>query len=489
MNRLNTQTLLSLDPTIAQPRYDRANLNCGIVHLGIGAFHRAHQAVYTETVLNRHGGDWGIVGCSLRSGGVRDQLAPQNGLYTVAVKSSKDTRYQVIGAVKKIVLAPENPAVLIEQLSAGEIKIVTLTITEKGYCHDPATGDLNLEHPNIVHDLAHPSSPKSAIGFLVYALQQRHQNNLPGFTILSCDNLPDNGKVCAKVVTQFAQAVSPELNQWIQKNVTFPSSMIDRIVPATTETDRENTETILGARDEGVVVTEPFTQWVIEDNFLYGRPQWEDAGAQLVNDVSVYEHMKLKLLNGSHSMLAYAGYLSGFETISDVMEEPAFVRLATRFMNVDAGETVLTPENFDIDHYKQELRERFANTSLKHRTWQIAMDGSQKLPQRLLATIRDQLTHKAHIDLLCLGVAAWIRYVSGSDDKGDSIDVCDPMAEILFNTCQQNSDATATVHAIVSLQEIFGTDLINEQAFVTRTSEWLTRFNNNGVLDTIRVYL
>ena len=487
MNRLNQAQLAHLPQDVLLPNYNRATLKPGIVHLGIGAFHRAHQAFYTEAVLNQFGGDWGIIGCSLRSPSVREQLAPQDCLYTLVERSGDGEKLQIIGAVTSTLVGPENPAALVDVMAATNIKIVSLTVTEKGYCHDPATGNLNLNHPDISHDLNNLDKPVSAIGYLVAALHKRFVAKGKAFTLLSCDNLPNNGEVLEKVVLQFAEKISTDLAQWIKANATFPCTMIDRIVPATTDDDRRDIEARLGVRDEGMVVCEPFTQWVVEDKFADGRPQWDKVGVLMVDDVRVFEKIKLRLLNGAHSTMAYTGYLSGFQYISEVMEQPAFVNLVKTYMAREAGETLSAPAGFDIEAYKQQLRERFANKALKHRTWQIAMDGSQKLPQRLLETLREQLAGNGHIDILCLGVAAWIRYVSGMDEQGKAIEVSDPLAQELRAACDANQgNPAAMVKAVVGIQKVFGSDLINEARFIVTTSQWLERFYAQGVLATVK---
>lgn len=487
MNRLSQASLATLSADVMLPSYNRSNLKAGIVHLGIGAFHRAHQAFYTEAVLNQLGGDWGIIGCSLRSANVRDQLAPQDGLYTLVERSGDGEKLQLIGAVIKNLVGPENPAELINVMAQPAIKIISMTVTEKGYCHDPATGNLNILHPDIQHDVENLDKPKSAIGFLVAALNLRFKAGTKSFTVLSCDNLPNNGEVIEKVVVQFAENISQELAIWVRANTCFPSTMIDRIVPATTDEDRRDIAVRLGVRDEGVVIAEPFTQWVIEDKFSDGRPQWEKVGALLVDDVRVFENIKLRLLNGAHSTMAYAGYLSGFDYISEVMNEPTFVNMVKIYMAREAGETLRAPVGFDIEAYKQQLRNRFSNKALKHRTWQIAMDGSQKLPQRLLESLRVQLKSNGHIDIICLGVAAWIRYVSGVDEKGAPIEVSDPLAAELRALCDVNvGSAEAMVRAIVGLSKVFGEDLMHEEIFIANTIGWLERFYAQGVLKTIQ---
>jgi fructuronate reductase len=487
MNRLKSAVIAELPKDVVLPNYDRSQLKPGIVHLGIGAFHRAHQAFYTEAVLNKFGGNWGIIGSSLRSPAVRDQLVPQDCLYTLVERSGEGEKLQLIGAVLDTLVGPENPAALVAQMADTTIKIVSLTVTEKGYCHDPASGNLNLNHPDIIHDLEHLDKPVSAIGFLVAALKQRFEKQQKAFTLLSCDNLPNNGEVLEKVVVQFAEKISTELAQWIKTHATFPCTMIDRIVPATTDDDRRDIEQRLNLRDEAMVVCEPFSQWVVEDKFADGRPEWDKVGVLLVDDVRVFEKIKLRLLNGAHSTMAYTGYLSGFQYISEVMEQPAFVNLVKTYMAREAGETVSAPAGFDIEAYKQQLRDRFSNKALKHRTWQIAMDGSQKLPQRLLETLREQLAGNGHIDILCLGVAAWIRYVSGVDEKGNAIEVSDPLAKELRAACDANQgNPAAMVKAVVSIEKVFGIDLANEPRFIATTTEWLERFYAKGVLASVQ---
>ena len=305
--------------------------------------------------------------------------------------------------------------------------IVTLTVTEKGYCYDPATTALDETHPDIVHDLAEPARPRSVPGFLVEALRRRHEAQVSAFTVLCCDNLPHNGRTVAAIVTRFAALRDPALAGFIRNEVLFPATMVDRITPATTDDDRAAISARLGLDDAAPVVTEPFSQWVIEDRFPRGRPDWSMAGAEFVSDVAPYENMKLRLLNGSHSTLAYLGYLAGYETVSDTMRDQAYRRLAEGVMD-DAATTLKMPPGADVAAYKRALLERYENPALRHRTWQICMDGSQKLPQRLLGSIRDRLAAGAPIDRLVMGVAGWMRYVTGIDEQGKPIDVRDPLS-------------------------------------------------------------
>jgi fructuronate reductase len=483
--RLNEATLADLPPSIQRPRYDRSAVTTGIVHLGVGAFHRAHQAVYTDDVLARDP-SWGIVAASLRSPDTYDALEPQDGLYTVSVRSREGESLRVIGAIRQVIVAPRAVDDLLDVLADPQTRIVTMTVTEKGYCHDPATGALNEKHPDVVHDLAYPREPKSAPGFLIEALRRRRAAGVPPFTVLTCDNLPSNGRTVKRVLTRFAELVDPDLGRFVADEVSCPSTMVDRIVPATSDDDRERIAGELGATDAWPVVTEPFTQWVIEDRFPQGRPAWEDAGAEFVADVEPYEHMKLRLLNGSHSTLAYLGYLSGYETVADTMADPAFVRLVEGLMDEEVTPTLHMPPGADLTSYKCALVERFKNPALRHRTWQIAMDGSQKLPQRLLGTVRDRLRDGASINRLALGVAAWMRYVTGTDENGAPIEVRDPMAARLREIADRAGDSAERLAGeLFGVREIFGDDLPGDVRFTGAVTAALAQLFAKGARKTV----
>lgn len=488
MKRLSDSVLQDLPADIATPRYDRKTTAAGIVHIGIGAFHRAHQAVYTDEVMNQLGGDWGIVGVSLRSAAVGDQLNPQQGLYTVVEQSATAERYRLIGAVKNVLPAADDPAAVLALMARPTTHIVSLTVTEKGYCHDPATGGLSLQHADIAHDLANIEQPRTAIGFLVAALRQRLRRGIAPFTVLTCDNLPSNGVLLRRMVLAFAAALEPggELSRAIAAQVSFPSTMVDRIVPATTEKDRESLAQKLCAFDEAMVKTEPFSQWIIEDNFTGQRPAWERAGALLVNEVGPFETMKLRLLNGSHSALAYLGYLSGYEYVYQTMQNPAFVSYLRALMDAEITPGLMQPEGIELPAYKATLFERFANPALKHLTWQIAMDGSQKLPQRLLDTIRYQLSQRASIRCLALAVAAWMRYITGIDECGARIDVQDPYAQRFRQlAAAAEHDPEALVHAYLSVQAVFGEDLAGSAVLRQALHGWLRDLYDYGARRTL----
>ena len=467
---MNTIASVALPASVQLPQYDRQQLRSRIVHFGFGAFHRAHQALLTNRVLNQHGGDWGICEISLFSGDVlMSQLRQQDHLFTVMEKSAAGNQPIIIGAVNECLNAKlDSLAAIIEKFCEPQVAIVSLTITEKGYCIDPATGHLDITQPRIVHDLASPGEPHSAPGILVEALYRRRERGLPAFTVLSCDNIPDNGHVVKNAVLDMAARRSTELAKWIAEHVSFPGTMVDRIVPAATEASLAEITRELGVEDPCAISCEPFIQWVIEDNFVAGRPDWGSAGAQLVDDVLPWEEMKLRMLNGSHSFLAYLGYLAGYAHISDCMQDESYRRAARHLMMTEQAPT-LGITGVDLSAYADSLIERFSNPALQHRTWQIAMDGSQKLPQRLLDGIRIHLRDGHRWPLLALGVAAWMRYVSGVDDAGNAIDIRDPLAEKI-QALVKNSNDDNRVATLLTLQEIFGNDLPANPQFVQAVS-------------------
>ncbi|MDP1731078.1 MAG: mannitol dehydrogenase family protein [Devosia sp.] len=465
--------------------YDRAAVTPGIVHLGIGAFHRAHMAVYIDDILAQNPG-WGIIGASLRRPGTREALAPQDFLYTLAVRDASGTRCRIVGSVLDVLDANMQRRQLLDIMAHSSIRIVSLTVTEKGYCHDPATGELDTGHPDIRHDLDHPGDPVSAPGIIVQAIEMRRKSGVVPFAVMSCDNLPSNGETTRRIVTRFAELYDPQLAGYIAKNVAFPGTMVDRIVPATTDADRQMVKEIAGLDDAWPVVTEPFTQWVIEDRFPQGRPPFEAVGAQMVSDVEPFERMKLRMLNGSHSTMAYLGYLAGYQYVSEAIADPVIHKLVHGLMTEEVM-PVLPMPRADLERYRDQLLERFANPALKHRTWQIAMDGSQKLPQRLLGTVRDRLAKGQGIQRLALGVAAWMRYVTGIGEKGDPIEVRDPLAARLGEIAEASGrDASRLASAFLCVSEVFGTDLPANAAFRDTVTGHLESLLAKGALETAR---
>jgi fructuronate reductase len=488
--RLSLATLEHLPRAVA-PRVNPCALPVGIVHLGIGAFHRAHQAVYTEDAIAAGGGDWGICGVTQRSRSVIEQLAPQDGLYTLAQRDGAGERLRVIGAVRELLWAQADADKLRNRIAAPQTRIVTLTVTEKGYHHDPATNRLRLDSPEIAADLA-DGGARTAVGQIVGGLAHRRETAGGPVTVLCCDNLPDNGDVLRTLVSDFAarraDAEADGLGDWIDAHVRFPSTMVDRITPATTDDDRARIAGELGARDDGAVVTEPFTQWVIEDDFAAGRPAWERAGAIMTGDVRPYEQMKLRMLNGSHSTLAYLAQLAGDELVSDAIgEDTPFAAVVESLMAHDVAPTLALPPGFDLDAYRAELLARFANPALRHRTLQIAMDGSQKLPMRLLGTIRDRRRAGAEPVFASLGVAAWMRFVSARRaDGGRELTIDDPLEGEIANRLAGREDAAPVVETLLSMSEIFHPDLAADEAWRALLVDLLEALIRDGARLTAR---
>jgi len=483
--RLDLSTLDNLPPAVDTPKYDPRLIGVGIVHLGIGAFHRAQTAVFSDDALAIERADWGICGVSLRSADVRDRLVPQDGLYTAVEKSPAGTRRRIIGSVREVLFLGDQRDAIRTRLLEGQTRIVSLTITEKGYCHNPATGKLNPAHPDIAHDLAHPEAPKSAIGLIAGALDARRLSHGRAFTVLCCDNLPHNGALVRGLVLAFAELRDPALARWIAEQASFPSTMVDRIVPATTDADIADNDAALGLHDAAPVVHEQFKQWAIEDNFVDGRPAWDRVGAQLVADVAPYEAMKLRLLNGSHSALAYLGFLSSREYIYQVVADPVFVAYMRRMME-EVAPSLAVPQGVDLRAYQDALLQRFQNPALPHRTQQIAMDGSQKLPQRLLGTVRDNLAARRPIDLIALAIAGWMRYVGGVDEQGRDIAVADPLAgEFKRLAARHRGDPAAWVRALLGVRAVFGDDLPADERLVAKLVHWLEALVADGAQRTV----
>lgn len=452
--RLSAATLGKLGDNIARPGYNRAAHGVGIVHLGIGAFHRAHQAVTIDDVLARDGGDWRILGVSLRSGKVRSQLGLQDGLYTVVADGADGRTRRVVGSVAEAAVAFVDPERVIAAMAAPTTHIISLTITEKGYCHDPATGQVDAGHRDVVADLADPEHPQSALGYLTAAMRRRRDAGVCAPTLLSCDNLANNGALLRRVLVDLASRRDPELGAWIDANVACPSTMVDRIVPATTPEDLAELNTTCGYEDQGMVRTEAFSQWVIEDRFAGPRPDFAAVGVQMVDDVAPYELAKLRMLNGSHSTLAYLGTLAGLTYVHEAVAQPDLAALVRHLMLVEAAPTL--PAGPDPEPYADALMARFANPALRHRLEQIAIDGSQKLPQRLVAPIADNLAAGRPFDVAALAVAAWIAFASGKGE-GTPRTVDDPLANTFMRLGQQaGNDADALARAFLDLTTVFG---------------------------------
>lgn len=479
--RLSLENLKFLKTETRLPKFAPVAHKVGIVHLGIGAFHRAHQAWYTHKLLEQEGGDWRIRGVSLRSAGVRDTLNPQDGLFTVAIKSNQGTDHHMMASVESVLVAPENPAAVIAALCEENVHVVTLTITEKGYCLTNSTGELDPAHESIVHDLEHLHSPKSALGFLIAACQRRMRTGMSGLTIVSCDNLAGNGTKLEAALTGFAALVDPALQGWLNKNVTFPATMVDRIVPATTPEDKATVEASIGMEDQACVMAEPFIQWVIEARFAGPFPAWDQVGVTFAASVEPFEDMKLRLLNATHSTIAYLGCLAGYATVAEAVADPNLRHLIDHMMAHELAPTLHIPNGVDIEVYAKSLLERYTNRGLPHKTRQIAMDGSQKIPQRMLPALRHQLKNGGSVEGLTLGIAAWIRYCEGVEENGDRYLVDDPMASIFQDIhAATDGDTKARLESFLALENVFDQELVLNETFREKLLFWLKALAEQG---------
>lgn len=480
--------MLSLDKLpqdVQRPQYDRKALRTRMVHIGFGAFHRAHQAVCSDRLAAEQGSDWGYCEINLNSGELIQALRQQQLCYSVAEMADDRLNLRVIGVVTAALHGQSDGiSAVLDALCQPDVAIVSMTVTEKGYCHHPASGKLNLEHPAIVHDLAHPDAPESLPGIILAAIRRRRELGLAPFSVMSCDNMPENGHVTRQVISALARQQQPELADWIAQNLTFPSTMVDRIVPAMTDDTHRALHDELGCEDPVAVACEPFFQWVIEDNFVSGRPAWELAGAELVTDVLPFEEMKLRMLNGSHSFLAYLGNLAGYEHISDCMADAKFKQAARQLM-LDQQAPTLRTQGVDLTAYADSLIARYSNRAIKHRTAQIANDGSQKLPQRWLDSIRWHLANGSNFDLLALGVAGWIRYVAGKNERGEPIAINDPLRDDLAQRVASSSEGQERVSALLAMTNVFGEDLPASAQFVSRVNHFYQQLLSQGAKLTV----
>ncbi|WP_375228985.1 mannitol dehydrogenase family protein [Roseobacter sp. S98] len=432
-----------MKPGIDGPDYDPEAHGTGIVHIGPGAFHRAHQAIFTDDVLARHGGDWRICGVSLRSTESVDALNRQEGRYSLEIRGQNGTDRRVIGSISGALAAARGIEPVLDMLAAPSMRIVSLTVTEKAYGILRGTGTVDRNHPAISADLARPDAPEGVVGLIVAGLARRKAAGLPPYTVLCCDNLPSNGALLRAGVLDFAAACDAGLAAWIAEYGAFPSTMVDRITPAATPELLDRTESALGARDAVVVETEPFSQWVVEDAFCNGRPRWEDAGVLFVPDVAPYEKMKLRMLNGTHSLIAYAGFLCGHTYVRDVMADAALNRLATDHMRSAAG-TLPHLAAVDFDDYARALQARFENPAIAHETYQIAMDGSQKMPQRIFEPAMEALGTDQDAGTFAIATAAWMRYCAGTVD-GRTYALRDPLEADIRAVCDHAGQSAAAV--------------------------------------------
>ena len=486
MQRLSRRTLDTVAAGVILPTEAALQAEVGIVHLGLGAFHRGHQALLTQRALAVRPGAWAISGASLRSAAVPEALRPQDCLYSVIENDGLREEATIVGVVREALLAVEDGEILLARIAAPATRIVTLTVTEKGYCHNPATGDLDLSHPEIQADLTGQAQPRSTIGWLVRGLDQRRRAGAGGITVLCCDNMASNGRTLRRLVGQFAAAIDPSLAAWIAHEVRFPSSMVDRIVPAATPASLDHASGLLDLRDEAAVSCEGFAQWVIEDDFAAGRPAWEAAGAELVRDVAPYQDLKLRLLNGPHSAIAYVGALLGLTFVADVMAEPGLAAFVERLMLDEIAPLTAPPVDYDVNAYAQALLRRFANPSVRHRTLQIAMDGSQKIPVRWLPVLRQARAQGMPCPRLVTAIAIWFRFLDGVDEAGRELPLDDPLAGRLRAIAAAGAgDPAAAVQALLQVEEVFGRDLREDAELARQLAAALAQVRAQGIRATL----
>ncbi|OLF07048.1 mannitol dehydrogenase [Actinophytocola xinjiangensis] len=480
---LTDATVSGLNRSVAVPSYDRSTLTPGIVHIGVGGFHRAHQAMYLDRLLEQgRARDWAIRGLGVlpSDARMRDALTAQNGLYTLVVKHPDGTTEpRIIGSVVDCQLASDDQQAAVELLANPATRIVSLTITEGGYHVNPVTGEFDPSDPRIAADLGQNALPVTAFGYLTEALRRRRDRGISPFTVLSCDNIAHNGDVAARMLVAFATARDAALGAWIRANVPFPNSMVDRITPATTDADRESLASGFGVEDRWPVVCEPFTQWVIEDRFACGRPPWEEVGAQIVADVTPYELMKLRLLNASHQALCYFGYLAGYRLVHDVCSDELFSSFLLAYMGREARPTLPPVPGVDLDAYQTTLIERFSNIHIRDTVARLCAESSDRIPQWLLPVVRTNLERGGEIRLSAAIVASWARYAEAVDEQGQPIEVVDRLAPRL------RTAARADGLTFLRDRELFG-DLADDDRFSTEYLRARESLNRHGARATLR---
>ncbi|ONF44319.1 mannitol dehydrogenase [Marinobacter lutaoensis] len=488
--KLNSETLARLPARVLRPVYDRRRVRQGIVHIGVGGFHRAHQAIYTEQLLQQgQAMEWGICGAGLRpeDRAMREALVSQDYLYTLyELGDSADTRIQVVGAIGDFLLADEDRPGLIARLASPQTRIVSLTITEGGYCTDDDTGEFLADLPAIRHDLAHPEAPTTVFGFLAEALARRRAAGVAPFTVMSCDNLPHNGRVARNALLGFARRRDPALGDWIAEHVCFPNSMVDRITPTTSDAHRRRLQAETGIEDAWPVVAEPFSQWVLEDRFCDGRPAWETVGVQFTDDVTPYEDMKIGLLNGGHQALAYLGALLGHRYAHETMQDRQLRDYVRAYMDRDVTPGLKPVPGIDLTAYKDTLIQRFANVAIGDQISRIGYDGSSRLPKFVVPTLMRQIDTGAPLARTALIFAAWVQYQRAVDEQGRPFTVGDPRAEQVAQATRPGPDQ---VERVLALEPVFGRKIPACPAFVDAFRRQLERLQTLGVRRTLALTL
>lgn len=485
MVRLDARSLPSLDPAVPAPAYDRSAVRTGIVHLGVGGFHRSHQAMYLDRLMNQGRAlDWGICGVGVlpHDRRMRDVMTQQDCLYTLVVKHP-DGRLEprVVGSIVEYLLVPDDPDAVVEKMADAGTRIVTLTVTEGGYNASHVTGEFDGSNPGVVHDLQPGAALRTSFGLVVEALVRRRARGLPPFTVVSCDNIPDNGELARSSFAAFATLRDPELGEWVAREVPFPDSMVDRITPVTTDDDRAELAARFGVEDAWPVVCEPWTQWVLEDRFACGRPPLEDVGVQLVDDVAPYEAMKLRLLNAGHQVLAHLGRLAGYEYVHEACKDPDFRRLLAGYLDEEGTPTLHPVPGIDLDHYRAELVARFSSPAIADTLDRVRAEASDRIPQFLLPVLRANLAAGGEIRRSVAVLAAWARSAEGADDAGGPIELVDSRSEELSARARRRPQEPL---AFVTDRELFG-DLVDDPRFTAAYLAALDSLVTRGARATV----
>jgi mannitol 2-dehydrogenase len=482
---LSAQTLSYLSDRLPVPAYDRNLVTPGVVHFGVGGFHRSHQAMYHDLLMAKGTAlDWGICGAGVMPADqqMKQVLDAQDGLYTLVLKHSDGTyEPRVIGSIVEYLFAPDDPEAVIEKMAAEPTRIVSLTVTEGGYNVDDITGEFDAASPDVAHDLRPGAVPRTTFGLITEALRRRRQRGLVPFTVMSCDNLPGNGTLARRVFTTFAQLRDPELAGWVGREVRFPNSMVDRITPATTDADRAEVRQRFGVDDRWPVVCEPYTQWVLEDTFAAGRPPYDQAGVQLVSEVEPYELMKLRLLNGSHQALCYFAYLSGYRLVHEAAQDPLFQAFLLGYMDQEASPTLAPVPGVDLPAYKRTLIERFANPHIRDTIARLCAQSSDRIPKFLLPVIRHQLASGGEMRRSAAVVASWARYAEGIDEQGEPIEVVDRLADSLTRAARRQRDDPG---AFIANRQLFG-ELTGDARFAAAYRSALASLHQRGARATL----
>ena len=471
---------------LPRPVRNKPIFNPRMIHFGPGAFFRSFVASLIDEVNNKSDEKWGILAVSLNSESTFDKLVSQDFVFNSLAMSSVGKEVQQISSISDFLVAHKDGQAVLDALSDENIEIVSLTITEKGYCYNSEKRSLDFTNQKIVEDLSNGKNPQTAVGFIVAGLRERYLNRESPFTVLSCDNLPNNGAIVKKIVLDFAQKIDLAFANWISKQVCFPSTMVDRITPATEEKDITSFATKYGIYDPALVVHEDFFQWVIEDKFSSKRPRFELAGIQVVSSVELHEKMKLRCLNGTHSALAYLGYLAGFNTIAECVSHDSMVNYIQYLWEKEIIPTLETPEGENLNDYCSKLLERYQNSALEHKTWQIAMDGSQKIPQRILETVSDLLKNKKNFQGLALAIAGWIKYVTGIDLNGETIDVRDPLSNDFAVIAKKSKTSEDYVDFILDQSKVFPANLRDNSSFRIQIQKSYKLLEQYGSLVSIK---